>query len=168
MHFRAGYGGDLLLSASRDEMNLGGIMLRKRRKPEKLFSDFNTLQFASVMAMVIFVPLVLFMMWTTPHHGISTDLAKVMHPVSMPSALREDAMRVTVTRDGRVWFGTDPVYRDDLTAKIQQRLKEPGIERKVYIIVDFRAHWGNVKLVLDGIRSAGILRVAFLTDQRKS
>jgi biopolymer transport protein TolR len=143
-------------------------MLRKRRKPEKLFSDFNTPQFASVMGMVIFVPLVLFMMWIRPHGGISADLPKVMHPVSMSSALREDAMRVTVTRDGRVWFGTDPVYRDDLTAKIQQRLKEPGIERKVYVVADTRAQWGSVKRVLENIRSAGILRVAFLADQRKS
>src|SRR5580692_8393167 len=65
----------------------------------KLFSDFNTLQFASVMGMVVFVLLLVFMTISPHGHGISADLPKVLHPVSMPGAWREDVMKVTILRD---------------------------------------------------------------------
>jgi biopolymer transport protein ExbD len=142
---------------------LGATMLRKLRKTPKLFSDFNTLQFASVMAMVVFVVLLAFMAQTTGYHGgIRVDLPNVSHPVSMPGALREDVMQVVLTRDGKVYFGREQIGPYSLSEKIQIRLKDRGVERKIYIKADRRAHWGSVEVVLDGVRSAGILRVAFL------
>jgi biopolymer transport protein ExbD/biopolymer transport protein TolR len=141
-------------------------MLRKLRPSPKLFSDFNTLQFASVMAMVVFVMLLVFMTIPTYHQGNSVDLPHVSHAVSMPGADREDAMLVSITRDGKAYLGTDQVNVTNLAAKIQDRLKDRGVERKVYVKADMRARWGTVKLVLDGVRSAGIIRVAFLVYPR--
>ncbi len=141
-------------------------MLRKTRTAPKLFSDFNTLQFACVMSMVVFVILLVFMTIPPGHYGVSADLPKVLHPVSMPGALREDAMQVFVSRDGKVYFGTDQILPSALAEKIQLRLQDHGIERKVYIRADARARYGAVKMVLEGVRSAGILRIAFFTDQR--
>ena len=143
-------------------------MLRKFRAAPKLFSDFNTLQFASITAMVAFVLLLMFMTVPTVHSGVSTDLPYVSHPVSMPGALREDAMLITVLRDGQVYFGNDRVRSVNLAQKIQNRLKDRDVERKVYVKADMHAHWGTVKLVLDGVRSAGIIRVAFIAYQRRS
>jgi len=143
-------------------------MLRKSFKSAKLFSDSNSLQFASVMAIAVFVILVPIMTYTRPHGGIGIDLPKVSQPSSMPGASRKDAMLVTITRDGRVWFGTDPVYDDDsLPDKIRERLNDRNVERKVYIKADWRARWRAVKPVLDGVRSAGIIRVAFLADEKR-
>jgi biopolymer transport protein ExbD len=143
-------------------------MLVKSRTSPKLFSDFNTLQFASVMAMVVFAMLLVFMTIPTDHYGVSADLPKVSHPISMPGALREDAMKVTITRDGKVYFGSDQVNITNLPVKIQDRLKDREVERRVYVVADMRARWGAVKQVLDAIRSAGIIRVAFLADQGRS
>jgi biopolymer transport protein TolR len=143
-------------------------MLRKSRTSAKLFSDFNTLQFASVMGMVVFVVLLVFMTIPVDHHGVSVDMPQVAHPISMPGALRDDAMKVTIMRDGRVYFGFEPINPRELTAKIQDRLKDRSVERKVYVVADMRARWGTVKAVLDGVRSAGILRIAFLVNQRRS
>jgi len=134
--------------------------MRKVRTASKLFSDFNTLQFASVMAMVVFVMLLVFMTIPTGHHGTSVDLPYVSHPVSMPGAGREDAMLVTITRDGKAYLGPDQVNVINLPAKIHDRLKDRDVERKVYVKADMRVRWGTVALVLDGIRSAGIIRVA--------
>lgn len=142
-------------------------MLQSWRKPVKLFSDFNTLQFASVMGLVVLVPLVVFLVWTPPFHHGSVDLPKVLHPVSMPNADREDAMIVHVTRDGKVYFGAEHITPADLRQRIADRLKDHGVERKVYIKADMRARWGSVKQVLEAVHTAGILRVAFLTDQRQ-
>jgi biopolymer transport protein ExbD len=143
-------------------------MLRKHRTSPRLFSDFNTLQFASVMGMVVFVMLLIFM--TIPvvdHHGGSVDLPKVLHPVAMRGADREDAIKISITRDGKVYLDTDRIQPFNLTEKIAARLKDRDVERKVYIIADMRARWSTVKIVLEGVRSAGIIRVAFLADQRR-
>jgi biopolymer transport protein TolR len=150
-------------------MKPGNAMRTSRHKSPKLFADINTLQFASVMGIVVFVLLLVLMTDTSSyHHGASVDLPKVLRPVSMPNALREDVMRVSVTRDGKVYFGSDHVDAATLQQKIAERLKDQSIERKVYVSADMRARWGTVKLVLDSIRSAGILRIAFLVNQRKS
>ncbi len=117
------------------------------------------------MGMVVFVVLLIFM--TIPvvdHHGGSVDLPKVLHPVTMRGAEREDAIKVWITRDGKVYLGTEQIWLPDLPAKIQDRLKDRDVERKVYIVADRRARWGGVKLALDGVRSAGIIRVAILAD----
>jgi len=144
-------------------------MLRSWRKPAKLFSDFNTLQFACVMSLVLFVVLVLFRADTRSHHGgISVDMPKVLHPTAMRDADREDAMTVVVTRDGKLFFRSDQVTFDTLPEKIANHLKDPGVERKVYIKADAPARWGALKLVLDGVRAAGVLRIAILTDQQRS
>jgi biopolymer transport protein ExbD len=144
-------------------------MLRKSRTPAMLFSGFDTLQFASVMGLVVFVVLVIFMTAPThPHGGVSADLPQVLHPVAMPGAGRDDAMKVSVMRDGSIYFGSGKVYDLDLPAKIQERLKDRDVERKVYIVADARAHWGAVESALDGVRSAGIVRVAFMTEKRRA
>ena len=40
----------------------------------------------------------------TPHYGVSTDLPRVWHPVSMRGANREDALIVSILRDGRIRY----------------------------------------------------------------
>lgn len=142
-------------------------MLPRWRRPPKPFRDLNTFQFSCVTSMVAFVLLLFFMTAPTPHNGTAYDLAKVKHPISMPSADREDAIKVVITRDGKVFFGPEHINPADLPQKIVDRLKDRGTERKVYIVADMRARWGSVKPVLDGIRSAGVLRIAFLVDQRR-
>jgi biopolymer transport protein ExbD len=119
------------------------------------------------MAMVVFVVLLVFMTITPGHHGVGADLPKVSHPIAMPGANREDAMKVTIMRDGVIYFGVDRIAPVHLRDKIQDRLKDRDVERKVYIVADMRVRWSNVEDVLDGVRSAGIIRVAFLTDQRR-
>jgi len=142
------------------------VMLRKSRTSPKLFSDFNTLQFASVMGIVFFVLLLIFMTIPVgPHRGAVVDLPEVLHPAAMRGANREDAMLITVTRDGKAYFGSERVNSVDLPAKIQERLRDREVERKVYIVADMRARWAAVALVLDGVRRAGIVRVAFLAHQ---
>ncbi|HEY6370335.1 MAG TPA: biopolymer transporter ExbD [Candidatus Sulfotelmatobacter sp.] len=75
-------------------------------------------------------------------------------------------MQVTILRDGQVYFGIELIV-SLMAEKIQARLKERDVERKVYIMVDARARHGTVQIVLDRVRSAGVLGVAFLADQRR-
>ncbi len=131
----------------------------------KLFCNID----ASALAAVGFVLLVV-MMIVSPgsHHGIGPDLPRAFRPVSMAGAKREDAMVISVLRDGTVYFGADKVSACQVRAKILDRLKDRSVERRVYIRADARVWYRTVKDVLDGVRSAGIERVAFLADQRRS
>lgn len=139
----------------------------KPQRSLRLFSDFNNLQFASVMALVMFAVLLTFLVETKPFHGFGPDLPKVLHPVSMPGANREDATRIAVTRDGKVYFGSAQVETSAISGKLKDRLKDRYVERKVYITADARTYWKTVNLVLQQVREAEILRVVFLVDQRR-
>lgn len=132
------------------------IMLQSWRRPAKVFSDFNTLQLAGVMSLVVPAPLVAFLVWAPQFHHRSVDLPKVVNAVSMPNADREDAMLVSVTRDGIVYFGAEPVNASDLPQRITNHLRDRSVERKVHIKADARATWGHVKRVLEAVHAAGI------------
>jgi biopolymer transport protein TolR len=119
---------------------------------------------ASALAAVGFVLLVVMMIAPQPHYGYGPDLPHVLHPVSMAGASREDAMVIAVMRDGAVYFGRDKVQPELLPSKILERLRDHTVEPRVYIRADGRVWYRTVKEVLDGVRSAGIERVAFLVD----
>jgi biopolymer transport protein ExbD/biopolymer transport protein TolR len=123
---------------------------------------------ASALAVVGFVLLVVMMASSpVPYHGFPGDLPHVRHAVAMPGANREDAMVISVMRDGVVYFGVDRVSPEQLRSKILDRLQEHTVEPRVYIRADGHVRYRTVKEVLDGVRSAGIERVAFLVDQRR-
>lgn len=134
----------------------------------KLFSGIDTTAFAAIMVVLVFAELIAGTMSYNPHHGVSIEVPRILRPVSMPGALRDDVMQISITRDGKVFFGSDQIVPDYMTGKIQARLADLDVERKVYIRADARVRYGTVKTVLDGVRSAGILRVAFLVDQRRT
>ena len=143
-------------------------MLRNQHRSPKLFSDFNNFQFAGVFGTVVFVVLLLFMTDRSHYHsGYVVDLPSVLHPVSMPWANREDALVITVTRDGKLFFGVRQVTPAELPGEINQRLKDHMVERRVYIKADMRARWGSVRPALDAVHQAGILRVSILVNQRR-
>ena len=142
-------------------------MTIKSQNVPKLFSGIDTTAFAAVMVVLVFVELIAGTMSYNPHHGMSIDVPRILYPIAMPGAMRDDVMQVSITRDGKVFFGSDQIVPDYLTEKIQARLRDLDVERKVYIRADARARFGAVKIVLDGVRSAGIIRVAFLADQRR-
>jgi len=81
----------------------------------------------------------------------------------MPAALREDAMSVMLSRDGAIYFGNAKVASEDLAEQIRQRL-ERGAQHKVFLIVDQRTRFGDLFVVLDEVRHAGIWDIAFLAE----
>jgi biopolymer transport protein ExbD len=100
------------------------------------------------------------------HDGVGIDLPKVNHPVKMLAANREDAKVIAVMRDGQIYFGNERVPAEDLPNKIREQLSRDA-ERKVYINADARVRYGTLSRVLDEVRSAGVLRIAFLAEQRQ-
>ena len=97
----------------------------------------------------------------------STDAVTVVHPVSMPTANREDAIIVVIRRDSAVWLGNHRVSSlEELRTGIRDAVSH-GAERKVYVRADMRARYGAVREVAGTVRSAGVENIAFLVDERK-
>jgi len=120
------------------------------------------------MVDVMLVLLIIFMVVTPMlQHGVSVDLAKVNSPEQMPDADKEDALLVSVTRDGQVYFGSDQISVDNLTNKVKDRLANKP-DKRVYVKADMRARFGGVVQVVDAVRAAGVDDLGLLTEQRKT
>ena len=95
---------------------------------------------------------------------MTVELPKAHHATGMPRAEYEDALIVTVMRDGKIYTDsmliTDP---SELRNKLQDGIRN-GSEKRVYINADQRVHYRAVAQVLDQIRLAGIEKVSFLTS----
>ena len=116
--------------------------------------------FVSVMLVLLF----LLMPWTVVHpRGPAADLAGARHSIRMLGALKEDALKVVVARNGNIYLREHRILLEDLPNEIREGLRS-GAERKVYVAVDARAKYGEVPAVLDKIRLAGVEKVAFLTQ----
>ncbi len=120
------------------------------------------------MVDVMLVLLIIFMVITPMlQKGISVDMAKVNNPTPMEDADKEDALLVSVMRDGTVYFGADKVTVDSLTGKVKDRLTNK-VNKEVYLKADARAHYGKVVEVVDAVRAAGVDDLGLLTEQRKT
>ena len=140
------------------------MALATRNEGAKVNSDINVTPMVDVMLVLLIIFMVI-----TPmlQKGISVDMAKVNNPTPMQDADKEDALLVSVMRDGTVYFGADKITPDSLTGKVKDRLAN-RTDKRVYVKADARAHFGNVVLVVDGVRSAGVDDLGLLTEQRKS
>jgi len=119
------------------------------------------------MVDVMLVLLIIFMVITPMlQKGVSVDMAKVNNPIPMPDADKEDALLVSIMRDGKIYFGTDVVTADSLTDKVKDRLAN-RIDKRVFIKSDARTKYGSVVDVVDNVRAAGVDDVGLLTEQRK-
>jgi len=117
------------------------------------------------MADVMLVLLIIFMVITPMlQKGQTVELAKTHNPVDMPDADHDDAVLVAVTRDGKLYLGMDKISSEDLASKVNDMLANK-MDKTVFVKGDFRAKYGDVKQVVDNIRSAGVDKVGLLTER---
>jgi biopolymer transport protein TolR len=141
------------------------MALAKRDEGSKVSSEINVTPMVDVMLVL----LIIFMVVTPMlQKGISVDMAKVNNPEQMPDADKEDALLVSITRDGKVYFGSEQIQVDNLTTKVKDRLASRSSDRRVYVKADMRTRFGGVVAVVDAVRAAGVDDLGLLTDQRKT
>ena len=140
------------------------MALAKRDEGSKISSAINVTPMVDVMLVL----LIIFMVVTPMlQKGVSVDMAKVNNPTPMEDADKEDALLVSITRDGQVYFGSDQISVDGLTTKVKDRLANKP-DKRVYVKADMRARFGGVVQVVDAVRAAGVDDLGLLTDQRKT
>jgi len=124
-------------------------------------SDINVTPMADVMLVL----LIIFMVVTPMlQKGQSVELARTKNPIDMKEADRDDAVLVTITRDGKLYLGQEKVTVEALATKVNDLLASK-LEKKVFVKSDLRAKYGDVVSVVDNIRNAGVDQVGLLTER---
>jgi biopolymer transport protein TolR len=133
--------------------------IAKRQSNSYCWMDHSALLAVSLVILITFMlnPQVV-----EGRHGGGVDLAKSAHSRLMPFAIRDDALRVAVTRDGRVYFSNSAISYDQLPGQLRDGVRA-GAENRVYLLVDSRSKYAEVKPVLDEIGLAGVKNISFLT-----
>jgi len=130
------------------------------RRKNELLCRIDMWGFVSIMLALLFMFLPI---TTDTPRSVSVDRPHAYHSTSMPGALREDTMQISVTRDGHVYFRIHRIMLQYLTEEIRQGVRN-GAEKRIYLNVDARAKYGDTTAVLDQIRLVGIEKVSLLTE----
>jgi biopolymer transport protein TolR len=140
--------------------------INKRDEGKKVNSNINVTPMVDVMLVLLIIFMVI-----TPmlNNKVTVDLPVATAATVQDDASKEDAVTVAVTRDGRAWFGKDPIALDDLPAKITAAMEsKPEGQKTVFMRDDVRANYGKVMDTIDQIRAAGISQLVLLTDRRET
>ena len=133
------------------------------RRKNELLCRIDLWGFVSLMLVLLFLFLAPLLTTDVPLRH-SVDRAVAIHSTALPGALKEDAMQITVTRDGQVFFRERHVRAANLPNEIREGVRN-GAEKRIYLAVDARARYGDTIAVLDQIRLTGIENVSFLTEK---
>jgi biopolymer transport protein ExbD len=128
-------------------------------------ADINVTPMVDVMLVVLIIFMVI-----TPllNNGDTVTLPKARNPIALPDAQKEDAVKVSITRDGQVFLspGLQRVDPADLAPKVRDLLQnKTGTERTVFLRADGRAKYEKVEDVVDNLRSGGVDDLGLLTEQ---
>lgn len=137
---------------------------REAKRKSGAFLFLNLWPFAAILMFLLLIFLSDYVPIDFPHRA-AADLPKSGSASRQPGARREDAIRITVTRDGAVYLGDTYMRLQELGAAVQSAIRD-GAEKKVYISADAQAKNIDVERVVDELGRAGIKEISFLTAQQ--
>jgi len=124
-------------------------------------SDINVTPMADVMLVMLIIFMVVTPMLSK---GFDVDKVKTVNAVDMPAADRDDAILVAVTRDGKFYLGQNKVTIEELATKVADLVATKS-DKTIFVKGDARAKYGDVKDVVDNIRTAGVDKIGLLTER---
>src|SRR6202451_2587169 len=135
--------------------------MEKKKAPPPV-ADINVTPMVDVMLVLLIIFMVITPMLTK---GKSVDKVKTKNPVTMQAADKEDAVLISVTRNGGVFLspGNLRVTPDQLPEKVKDLLTNK-VDKTVFIKSDARARYGVVEDVVDNVRAAGVDQIGLITE----
>jgi len=97
-------------------------------------------------------------------HMAIADLPLTAYATPQPKAMRENAIKIVISRDGSVYFRNQRTDSEALRELIRKAV-EDGAERKVYLTVDGRAKYGDAKVVYDAIAAGGVRDICLMAEK---
>ena len=129
-------------------------------------SDINVTPMVDVMLVLLIIFMVV-----TPflQQGVSVALPRDMkNPDEDPQIIKESAVVIAITEDGKLYIQKDPIEKIDLKARIDSKMADKlPEERIVYIRSDVNASYGTVVDVINTIRESGIDQIGLVADKKK-
>ncbi len=133
----------------------------KKMQAPAVMNDINVTPMVDVML----VMLIIFMVITPMlQKGQTVDKVKTKNPIPMSDADKDDAVLISVTRNGDVFLGTTKTTPDQLPNKVKDMLTNK-LDKMVFINSDARARYERVVDVVDNLRAAGVESIGLLTEQ---
>jgi len=133
----------------------------KKKTAPAAIADINVTPMVDVMLVMLIIFMVITPMLSK---GVSVDLVKTQHPISMQAADKSDAIVCAVTRDGKTYLNTTQMAPEDLPAKVKDLLAN-RLDKTVFVKADSRARYERVVDVVDNLRAAGVDQLGLLTEQ---
>ncbi|MGH9608145.1 MAG: biopolymer transporter ExbD [Bryobacteraceae bacterium] len=133
-------------------------------KAPPVVADINVTPMVDVMLVL----LIIFMLIIPKlNQKIPITLVRTKNDVTLTDANKDNAIIISITRDGKVFLspGNEMIQDPDavLASKVKD-LQKGRTDQTVYIKADTRARFGAVTGVLDDIRGAGVQELAFITE----
>src|ERR1700761_6309122 len=124
--------------------------MEKKKAPPPV-ADINVTPMVDVMLVLLIIFMVITPMLTK---GVTVDLVKTKNPVTMQAADKEDAILISITRNGSVFLspGNLKLSADQLPEKVRDLLTNK-VDKTVYIRADARARFETVEDVVDNLRA---------------
>jgi biopolymer transport protein ExbD len=134
---------------------------KSRKNAPPPASDINVTPMVDVMLVMLIIFMVITPMLSK---GVSVDMVKAKNPIPMQAADKSDAVVVAVTREGKVYLGTNQIQPADLAPKVKDLLVN-RLDKTVFVKSDQRARYEKVVEVVDNLRGAGVDQLGLLTEQ---
>jgi len=136
--------------------------MEKKKAPPPV-ADINVTPMVDVMLVLLIIFMVITPMLTK---GVSVDLVKTKNPITMQAADKEDAILISVTRNGSVFLspGNVKLTPDQLPERVRDLLTNK-VDKTVYVRADARARYETVEDVVDNLRAAGTSEIGLITEE---
>src|ERR1700730_17599658 len=128
----------------------------------QVVSEINVTPMVDVMLVLLIIFIVITPLLTK---GQPVEYAKAKNPIAMQNADKEDAILISITRNGTPFLspGNKQVSVDELPSKVQDLLTNK-LDKTVYIRADARAKYQAVEDVVDNLRAAGVDQLGLITE----
>jgi biopolymer transport protein ExbD len=137
--------------------------MEKKKAPPPV-ADINVTPMVDVMLVLLIIFMVITPMLTK---GVSVDLVKTKNPITMQAADKEDAILISVTKNGGVFLSPGNLRlsgADQLPERVRDLLTNK-IDKTVYVRADARARYSVVEDVVDNLRAAGVNEIGLITEE---
>jgi len=134
----------------------------EKKKALPPVADINVTPMVDVMLVLLIIFMVITPMLTK---GAAVDLVRTKNDTAMQAADKEDAILISVTRNGSVFLspGNLKIAADQLPEKVRDLLTNQT-DKIVFIKADTRVKYSVVEDVVDNVRAAGVDQIGLITE----
>ena len=139
----------------------GGRRRGRRRGGKAPMSEINVTPLVDVMLVLLIVFMVAAPLMTV---GVPIDLPQTQ---AQQMNTEQQQITVSVTPDGAVYVGEDPVTLETLVDSVMAAAAN-GTEDRIYVRGDMTADYGSVMRVMGVLSGAGFARIGLITEQEQA